>query len=226
MFLGHVIPWCFRIGELIPIRIGDLTFQENGAVRVTVTGKTGRRNPLVISKYIHEWYALHPEKQNKEAFFFFKKNDLSLPLSYSSVRKYLETYAKKAGITKPHHFHWFRHSSVSIKMLYQGWTPAESAAYHGHSITTSERYFHKNASDADGAVLRSQALIKDKICPRCGVKNPDTQKQCIACGSLLDVWYAEEEKEQKKFMIELLVNMLKGENKRKELNRLLGNNKR
>jgi len=207
----------FRVGELIPIRIGDLAFQENGAVRVAVSGKTGRRNPLVISKYIHEWYALHPARTNKEAFFFLKKNDITLPLSYSCIQKYLAEYAKKAGITKPHHFHWFRHSSVSGKMLREGWSPAESAAYHGHSITTSEKYFHRNASDADGAVLRSQSIVKEKACPRCGSKNSETEKRCTACGSLLDVRYAKEEEEQKKFVIELLVGMLKDENKRKEL---------
>jgi len=209
----------FRIGEIIPMRCGDISFLENGAVRVTVSGKTGTRNPLIISKYIKEWYALHPERTNKKAFFFFKKNDVTCPMSYTTIRKHLVEYAKKSKIdsSKPYHFHWFRHSSVSTKMLHKGWSPAESAAYHGHSITTSERYFHRNACDADNAVLRSQNSIKEKTCPRCSSKNADTVKRCTSCGSLMDVRYAEEEQEQKKFMIDMLVGMLKDDNKRKEL---------
>ncbi|MFH1222418.1 MAG: tyrosine-type recombinase/integrase [Candidatus Micrarchaeota archaeon] len=207
----------FRVGEGIRIRCGDVSWEKNGAARIAVSGGKGSRKVLVISPYLKKWWEMHPTRGDKNTYLFFNKNDASRPICYECIRKRLNKYAALAGITRKHNQYWFRHSSVSGKLLRDGWSAGESASYHGHSIATSERYFHRNGNAADNAVLRSQASIKEKVCRSCGIKNSDDAKRCTGCDALLDVRYAKEEEEQKKFVIELLVGMLKDESKRKEL---------
>jgi integrase/recombinase XerD len=206
----------FRIGELLPIKLKDVVFEEHG-VRANVTGKTGPRSPLltVPTPYISAWVALHPGRHDRESYLFITRNETRRPTSYATMRKRVMKYAKKAGIQKAN-FQWFRASSVTHK-LKNGWSLVESSSYHGHSIATTQKHYLKMSSrDTDAAVIREQSS-KIRNCPRCQKGNSYISKTCSECGCLLDVRYANEADEQKKFALELLVGMLKDPTKRAEL---------
>lgn len=96
----------FRIGEMLNVRIGDVSFNEHGA-RVKVKGKTGERTVLLItsspllSRYLDE----HPDKNNHEAplwIHYGMVNRFGI-LSYGAACKILKEIAARAGIKKRVH---------------------------------------------------------------------------------------------------------------------------
>ncbi|MDY6778710.1 MAG: tyrosine-type recombinase/integrase [Candidatus Nanohaloarchaea archaeon] len=57
-----------RAGELLSLDIGDVSFVENG-VRLTVSGKTGDRQILVVEseRYLRNWLSKHPFSDQRNA---------------------------------------------------------------------------------------------------------------------------------------------------------------
>jgi hypothetical protein len=56
----------FRIGELLPARIGDVSFNEDGA-KLGVAGKTGPHAVVRVSPAPVLGLSAHPQKDNPEA---------------------------------------------------------------------------------------------------------------------------------------------------------------
>ena len=201
----------FRIGELLRVKLKDVIFEAQG-VRVNVSGKTGPRSPLlkVAVPYVSAWVALHPSRQDKEAYLFITRGETHRPSRYAVMRKRLRKYAVRAGVKK-HNFGWFRVSSISHK-LKNGWSLVEASHYHGNSVGVIGKFYLKMSSqDTDAAVLREQGL-KQQNCPRCSAVNPSGVDACSSCGFQFNEYDA-----QKKFALELLVGMLKDPTKRTEL---------
>jgi site-specific recombinase XerD len=127
-----------RVGELLTLKIGNVSFNENGAA-ITVNGKTGPRRILLISSApnLASWLGSHPMKSNPESFLWVTKfnrfNDQQYsPLGYAAVNKFLDTLKQRARISKRVYPHLFRHTRAThlanklteaqMKQLF-GWTP-------------------------------------------------------------------------------------------------------
>ena len=169
-----------RVGELLPIKIKQITFDDYGAI-LLVTGKTGdRRIRLVASTpALANWLNVQPFKDDPEAYvwFSFATNRKYEPLNHRGVYELFKDLAKKAKIKKKVNPHAFRHARAThlanklteqqLKMLF-GWSQASKMA----SI-----YVHLSGRDVDNALLGLHGLTKPKegekkfkvkICPRCG----------------------------------------------------------
>jgi len=102
-----------RVGELLNLRVKDISLNKESPSYVIVDGKTGqRRATLVFSvpylvNYLND---LKDSEPNRPLFLTSYKK----PLDYSNVRKLLHDLKERAGIKKRLHAHLFRHSRASI----------------------------------------------------------------------------------------------------------------
>jgi len=177
-----------RIGEILNMRVKDITFDDLGAV-VMVTGKTGdRRIRLVASApALAEWINSLPERENREAFVW--------PIGYRAVDKLFKGLARRAKIRKRITPHLFRHSRVThlatklteqqLKQL-MGWTMGSKMA---------QIYVHLSGRDLDNALLelhglkaqeRKEEKFRVKVCPRCEEKNSPDAMYCKRCAFPID----------------------------------------
>ena len=95
-----------RVGELLNIRIGDLTKKED---HYNVRIKHSKTKPRTISvpmctKLLDSWLASHPEKDNPMAQLF--------PVTYDGLRVYIKELGKRI-LKQNTYIHLFRHSSAT-----------------------------------------------------------------------------------------------------------------
>jgi integrase len=110
-----------RIGELLPIRIKHIQFDEYGIILI-MNGKTGSRRVRIIehAKDLTNWLDIHPLKNDPEAFVWIttgNRNRYEL-LGYNSIRFIIEKVAKTAGITKRVNPHSFRHARATFEQAF------------------------------------------------------------------------------------------------------------
>jgi integrase/ribosomal protein L40E len=211
-----------RIGELLPIRIKHIQFDEYGIILI-VNGKTGSRRVRIIehAKDLTNWLDIHPLKNNPEAFVWIttgNRNKYEL-LSYNSIRFIIEKLAKKAGITKrvnPHSFRHARATHLASKLteqqlkVYFGWC--------GDSRMAST-YVHLSGKDIDGALLKLHGFkpeenkelknISVKTCPKCNENNSILSQFCKKCGFPLDTKTVVEVDENRRKLDEFIFEALK-----------------
>jgi integrase len=110
-----------RIGEFLPLKRSDITF-DNFGIKFVVNGKTGTREVRIIKyqKEFKEWLEVHPLKHRDDSYICVSLGDKNRfePMSYGNVRKLLLDLKKKAGINKPVNPHAFRHASVTYFSKY------------------------------------------------------------------------------------------------------------
>jgi site-specific recombinase XerD len=157
-----------RIGELLDLKIKDISFDEYGAVLI-VQGKTGSRRIRLVkghgaSEALKIWLDSHPFKDDKEAYVWLSlsTNSRFEPIGYRGVYKMLVEIGKKCGITKPLNPHAFRHARAThlanvlteaqMKELF-GWTQGSKMA----SI-----YVHLSGRDVDKALIEKFGSIEMK----------------------------------------------------------------
>ena len=202
-----------RIGEIGSLRLGDVQYDEFGAV-IIVHGKTGsRRVRLVFSAPIlASWINVHPDRRDPKAALWIVvgnaracaksksstyTNDWSYELKYPAIKKMLRAVAKKAGITKKVNPHAWRHSRATylanklteqqLKHLF-GWTQSSRMA---------ATYVHLSGRDVDDALLsiygkkkvetaEGTSVLAPVSCPRCKEANEFSNVYCKKCGWTLD----------------------------------------
>ena len=196
VLLGLLYETGARIGEILSLRIVDVSFNDYGA-RILVRGKTGQRPLLVVwfSSLLKQFLMIHPFGNNPQAFLFYYKNSKGqiVPMKYYVLRMRLKRLCEKAGINKRIHPHLFRHSrltalskEVSEEVLKRlaGWSP---------SSRMPQVYVHLSMRDVEEALLKvygidssqnekKQTFIK---CWRCGEFNLSSSKTCWRCGAPL-----------------------------------------
>ena len=84
----------FRIGELLPARVGDVSFNEGGA-KLGVAGKTGPRAVVLVSPAPILGLSAHPQKDNPEAPPWFSNGKKRI--SYQQMAKRLKPVAVRGG---------------------------------------------------------------------------------------------------------------------------------
>ena len=186
-----------RVGEILSLRLKDVTFDEDGAV-LLVNGKTGMRRVRVIASApkLAQWINNHPFGDNLNAPLWpvLVGKNKGKPLSYCSFKELLYKIAAKAGIKKRVYPHLFRHSRATL--LANFLREAQLKQYFGwvQSSKMAAVYVHLSGRDVDDALLelnglkreRMQKLIlKVKLCSKCGAKNSPDERICVNCYSKL-----------------------------------------
>jgi len=184
-----------RIGELLPLKIKHISFDDYGA-QIVVDGKTGPRRVRLISSvpYLHEWLNKHPQPENPDAFVWVKSSgDL---LTYSRASYIPSSLGRKAGIKKRIFPHLFRHSRATY--LANHLTEAQMKELFGwvQDSDMASVYVHLSGRDVDDALLRvygihnhenrKESALKPRICERCKAENPYSNTFCSRCGYALD----------------------------------------
>jgi integrase len=187
-----------RVGELLPLKMKQVAFDDYGAV-LLVRGKTGdRRIRLVLSSpALANWINIHPLREDPEAnvWLSLSTNNDGHPLGYRGLYKLFQELAAKAQIRKKVNPHSFRHARAThlasklteqqLKMLF-GWTQSSKMA----SV-----YVHLSGKDIDNALLelhglttqeKKESKLKVKVCPRCGEKNSPGGIYCRKCAFPID----------------------------------------
>lgn len=198
-----------RLGEMLSLRIKDLTFDDYG-MRLLVTGKTGSRIVRAIGDsvgYTRSWLNVHPDQFNEDAWLFCGighdmrgKVKIGEAMNYSQIYmafKKIKNRAINMGFPRgkrinPHKFRHNRASqlapkiSESILERQMGWIP---------SSRMTRIYVHLNDEETDYAILEAQGLKperkpadtrKARICLNCKTPNPEKSKFCMQCGRPLD----------------------------------------
>jgi integrase/recombinase XerD len=183
-----------RIGELLNIRLKDITLSGTTESRVVITGKTGTRTtPLSVSipylaTYINQVRA-NSDKEEPLFMMLEKKK----PLDYDSIRKVLNDARERTDITKRIHAHLFRYSrcvylhkngmpAVALEKMF-GWT----------NLNMVQHYAKLSSADVDEAFYRAIGIeighgtgkpkLQIRICLECHKDNEATAKLCVYCGS-------------------------------------------
>jgi len=191
-----------RIGELLSIKIKDVSFDDYG-MRVLVSGKTGVRVVRAIGDsvgYVRAWLNVHPDQFNEDAFLFVKFKDPMEALDLASLYRMFNK-VKRRAIKKgfppnkrinPHKFRHNRATELASKVKgpvlekEMGWIP---------SSRMTRVYIHLSDDDVDRAVLEAHGIKVEKkaesarrprICVYCKAPNPGNAKFCLQCGRPLD----------------------------------------
>jgi integrase len=201
-----------RLGEIINMRIKDLSFDEFGAI-LKVTGKTGFRQVRIVGDsiaYLRAWLDNHPQKNNLDAYLFCNLSEkiVGRNLTYSDVYSIFKKTAKRSGIKKRIHPHLFRHTRATILASKVTEAPLESQMGWVHGSKQTRTYVHLSLRDQDNAILKAYGIkvneddsIKEdrpKECPRCHTLNPSDAQYCRNCWMPFDIKTAIEMEEKKK----------------------------
>lgn len=173
-----------RAGELLSLRVGDVSFDRYGAV-IVVSGKTGERRIRLVDSApaLRDWLRYHPRREDPQAPLWTSRAGA---LGYHGLRKLIKRLAERAGVRKKVTLHLFRHSRMTelAKILREpelriiaGWSP---------SSRTPAIYMHLSGADVEEKILKAKGLIAEgEKCPSCGHLNPRQAKYCISCGAKL-----------------------------------------
>jgi integrase/ribosomal protein L40E len=191
-----------RVGEILTLKVGDVQFDQYGAIMI-VKGKTGPRRVRVIfsAKSLTEWLNHHPAKRDLEAPLWtsFESANSTKPLQYYAFRKMLSVTARRVEIGKRVNPHSFRHARASN--LANVLTEAQMKEYLGWvgDSRMASTYVHLSGRNIDNALLKLNGIktedevnneehkLRIKTCLRCQESNSPTSSFCSRCGSPLDM---------------------------------------
>lgn len=189
-----------RIGEIVSLKIKDVTFDQYGCT-IMVNGKTGMRRIRLIESNsdLIMWINNHPKNQNRDAPLFSQLNKgYGKEFNHNLAYKIITNLAQRSGIKKHVHPHLFRHSRLTI--LAKDFTESELKIIAGWTGSSNMAgvYVHLSGGDIERKILQKNGLLntvedpgkdtfKPKKCQRCQEINPNTARFCHVCGMSLDI---------------------------------------
>ena len=189
-----------RIGEILSRKVGNVEFDQYGAIMV-VDGKTGQRRIRLTACVgdLQSWINTHPMKEDPEAplFITYHKSGFgSKCLNDQTVRNRLPVLAEHAHVTKPVNPHAFRHARAT-DLAKKGFTEMELRRILGWEPSSQMPavYLHLSGADVEKKVLQKAGLkMEDAVsekkldpvkCPRCGTINTYDSMFCKTCSAAL-----------------------------------------
>jgi len=189
-----------RPAEFLLLRVGDLTFDDDGVIVRVRKGKTGFRTVRLIASapYLADHVSVHPYHDDPQAPLWLTTatNHLNQPMSWLAADKLVKDIAGRAGIKQERaHMYMFRHGSATRNARFL--TDSELRLMYGWSPTSRVpgRYIHLSGGDLDEkyrAVYTGKPVEPAKpdfapvICPRCGSKASPGMRFCPKCASPLE----------------------------------------
>jgi integrase len=199
-FIAVAFEGGFRIGEMLRMRVGSVSFDEHGARLLVKKGKTGGRPVRLITSapVLSRWVEIHPLREFPEAPLWPSLDHNSgngKGLAYQSAREVIVDNAAKAGIRKRTYPHLARHTAATrdahflneaeLRIKY-GWA-------RGSKIPST--YVHLAGKDVEEKLIAVYAGKASKplepefvalTCPRCNEKNTPGLRYCGKCATPLD----------------------------------------
>ena len=187
-----------RVGELLGLRIKDVTVDQYGAT-IKVDGKTGVRPIRIVKSVPHltKWINAHPYRDNLENslwIYIHAESTFGKPINYAGFNAILQKRKRHAGIKKRITSHLFRHKEITD--LATNLTEVESRMRHGWDKKSSmpSRYTHLNQEDLDTKMLQIMGVKKKEEkeesiqeCMFCKIKYSLETRFCEVCSRPLDV---------------------------------------
>jgi integrase/recombinase XerD len=189
-----------RPGEGLLLRVGDLQFDDAGALLHIRRGKTGSRTVRLISSapYLADYLSMHPYRTDPQAPLWLttSTNHLNEPLSWVAANRIVKEVAAEAGIKKPRAtLYMFRHGSATRNAKYL--TDSELKLLYGWSggSRMPAVYVHLSGGDLDEKIQSvysgkhvepSKPNFAPTICPRCQEKASPGMLYCPRCATPLD----------------------------------------
>ncbi len=172
-----------RIGELLNLRIKNVSFDVNGAA-LLVNGKTGQRGVRIIASppVLSVWLDNHPFRDNPDSPLWVvigTKNHHDA-LGCASIVAQLKKIATRSGVRRKVNPHAFRHARATF--LANNLTEAQMKEYFGwvQSSDMASVYVHLSGRDVDNAILKLHGLatvekketesLKVRNCARRGIR--------------------------------------------------------
>lgn len=201
---GKVDAGC-RIGEILTMKIGEVQFNEAGAVGYS-DGKTGYK-PIILTwsaKTLAQWMNIHPFRHDKNApVFCLLDREKPMQMSYAAAYRAFKKCVAKANVGKRVWFHLLKHVSCtedskrgmpdSYRKFKHHWSPnSKMSAVYEHlsqtDIPTIQKDTWKRFMGVDfGGPQTPQAAIQlTKKCKRCDFENSHNSNFCDRCGFCLD----------------------------------------
>ncbi len=189
-----------RVSEILLLRVGDIQFDDAGAMVHIRRGKTGARTLRLIASVDHlarylETHAFRGDP-NAPLWLTTSSNHLNEPLSWKACDIMIKQVGKKAAIKKPRvHMYMFRHGSATRNAKFL--TDSELKLMYGWSMSSRmpATYIHLSGGDLDRkyqAVYSGKPVEPPKpefapvICPRCKEKASPGMLYCPKCATPLD----------------------------------------
>lgn len=186
-----------RLDEIVSARVGDVKFDQYGAV-ISVTGKTGRRNIRLVNSSVElERYLnfYHPMKDDATAPLFVISRKRGTTAHTAMAERTVQNLFRKlgdyAGTQKRCNPHAWRHGRATdrskkmtepeMRQLF-GWSPRSAMP---------AVYVHLSSRDIDDKVLAVEGVKMEEEpapdamavirCPRCGKPNSPDAMFCGVC---------------------------------------------
>lgn len=225
-FLGVLHEAGLRSAEMLNLRLCDLEMKADKVV-LHVDGKTGKRPvPIVLNvPYLIRWLEDHPFKDNPNSLLWVSvsSNAKGEPLFHHAARKLVLTAFKRAGVTKKHNLHWFRHSRASL--YYGRMTEGEMCDFFGWTKGSDmiKTYSHTKNEGAESAIFRIHGLKPleqaEKTllqCAACGIPNEPGRQFCGRCGRPLSLESHKEKERYLQLAFEMMGKVMADPDLRKE----------
>ncbi len=190
-----------RIGEVLNLRMKDLTLSSKGPSRIILTGKTGTRiTPLSVSvpaltRYVNEWR--RGAASEAPLFVTIRHNEpTQQAMDYPNVKTLLVDLKRRSGLEKRLHAHVLRYSrctylishgmSTSAMVKFFGWKNEKMVGHYGKLSTAQveEDFFRAMGMKQNGEPEKPK--LTAKLCYKCHAANEPTAHFCINCASSLD----------------------------------------
>lgn len=218
-----------RIGELLPLRRGDISFEKGGYAIIHVDGKTGERE-IAVKNCVPDllnWMHQLPDSPNQPLWIVQGTRGAGNQYDYRSMKRHLYAIAKKAFPEKDNewiqakfHPHNFRHSRATI-CAKRGWSEFVMCTYFGWEIGSKvpSVYVKLSGKDVINQLRKDNGEIKEKQepsklanikCKVCGTQQSTMNKVCENCTTPLSIeeFVKVREKEKKKQNAEHILGRL------------------
>lgn len=185
-----------RSGELLDLRVGDVTDHSHG-LQITVDGKKGQRTITLITAvpYLNRWLDDHPRGSESTAPLWCKLRS-GEEISYQMARKIPRQAADHADVDKPVTFTNFRKSSASF-LSSRGVNQPTLEDHHGwnRGSKAAARYISifDDASDRELAKAHGVDVTEEEpdpiagvTCPRCEKETPRSEDFCMWCHQAIE----------------------------------------
>ena len=193
-----------RAGEILGLKRKHIVIKKNIG-EAYVDGKTGKRTVQFTKSmsYIVRWLDEHPSKDNETFVWLNISNHKKhTRLRYRFASEFVKKCFKKAGVTKKHNLHWFRHSRATLNAPH--WTETIMCKYFGWVIGSRQvrTYCHISPKQIEDAFLKMNGLSEEqeekKSLPQlcgCGTTNDSFSRYCYRCGNPLTIQTAVQDQE-------------------------------
>jgi len=197
--LGHELG--LRVSENLLLRVGDVQFDDFGALVHVRRGKTGSRTVRAIAcvRYLADYLEKHSYRKDPNAPLWLTSstNHIGEPLSWVGADRMVKEAGKRAGIQKQRmHMYMFRHGSATRNAKYL--TDSELKLMYGWTMDSRmpSVYIHLSGGDLDQKyqqvygsgrpVEPPKPSFAPTVCPRCGDKASPGMRFCPKCATPLD----------------------------------------